>query len=97
MPQLICKRVLFYSTNDEFSFFEWVSKIRAIKKFEGIGNEIQLCIPRKTISDSNLRDLTALLYRYKIDMKQLRQFVNKNNHHWYSDKKKYWHNKVFGL
>jgi hypothetical protein len=96
MIKLICKRVRFYSINDELSFDDWISRINGIKKWEGVGDEIHLYLPRKTVSMTCLRDLTALFYRYKIDMKQLRQFVNDKNRQWYMNEKKYWYKKVFG-
>jgi hypothetical protein len=37
-------------------------------------DEVHLHIPKKTVSDQCLRDLTALLYRNKIEMTQLKQF-----------------------
>lgn len=39
MIKLVCKRVIFYSQNDESAFFEGIAKIRGIKKWEGIGDE----------------------------------------------------------
>jgi hypothetical protein len=96
MPKLICKRVMFYSVNDELAFGEWLSRIRGIKKWEGVLDEIHVYVPRSTISDTCLRELTALFFRYKIDMLQLRQFVNDNNRQWYARETAYWHKPVFG-
>jgi hypothetical protein len=95
MPKLICKGVIFYSQTDETSFFEWISRIKGIDRWEGIGDEVHLHLPKKKISDECLRDLTALLYRYKIEMSQLQQFVNEKNSEWYAAPGKYWHKKVF--
>lgn len=95
MPKLICKRVGFYSENDELCFFEWISRIKAIKKYEGVNDEIHLHIPRNKISNANLRDLTALFYRYKIDMEQLKQFLNDSNREWYAHEEAYWHKDIF--
>jgi len=45
-----------------------------------------------------MRELLALFYRYKIDMKQLQIFLNKNNKQWFQDNTKaYWHRRVFGV
>ncbi len=35
MPKLICKQVMFYSENDELMFFEWISRIKGIKRWTG--------------------------------------------------------------
>lgn len=95
MPKVICKGVTYYSQNDEISFFEWISRIKGVKKWEGIGDEVHLHLPKSKISDACLRDLTALLHRYKIEMSQLQQFVNDKNREWYTAPNKYWHKKVF--
>ena len=94
---LVCKAVTYYSYRDEDIFFEWISRIKCIIKFDGIRDELYLYIKNKRLSNENLRDLLALFYRYKIDMKQLKIFLNKNNKKWFYDNKKaYWHRKVFG-
>ena len=96
MPKLICKRVTFYSDHDESAFFEWLSKIRGVTKVKGVFDEIHVYVPRKVVSNTCLRELTALFYRYKIDMGQLLQFVNEKNREWYTGKHAYWHKRVFG-
>jgi hypothetical protein len=94
---LICKSVWYYSRLDEDIFFEWISRIKCILKFDGIRDELYLYIKNKRLNNENLRDLLALFYRYKIDMKQLKIFLNKNNKEWFFDNKKaYWHRRVFG-
>jgi len=70
---------MFYSTKDEDAFFEWVKKITCIERFWGKGDEILLQIKRRTISNDNLIELTALFYRYKVDMPQLAIFKSKKN------------------
>jgi hypothetical protein len=96
VPKLICKRVIFYSRNDESAFIDWLSGIRGIKKWEGVRDEIHVYVPKSTISNTCLRELTALFFRYKIDMRQLQQFVNDNNRQWYARETAYWHRGVFG-
>ncbi len=50
------------------------------------------------IPDEDLRELIALFYRYKVDMKQLEIFLNNDNQAWfYEGKKAYWHKRVFGV
>jgi hypothetical protein len=36
---LVCKRVTYYAHKDEDAFFEWIKKIPAIVKFEGVHDE----------------------------------------------------------
>jgi hypothetical protein len=94
---LICKRVHYYCHKDEDMFFEWISRIKCIVKWDGLRDELYLYVKTKRIGNENLRDLLGLFYRYKIDMKQLQIFLNKNNKSWFYDNKKaYWHRRVFG-
>jgi len=94
---LICKSVKYYSRKDEDTFFEWIKKIDCIDSLKGVGTKLHLQISCNNVHDHDLRDLLALFYRYKIDMKQLQRFLNKNNEQWfYSNKKSYWHKRVFG-
>ncbi|MCL4361555.1 hypothetical protein M1446_04355 [Candidatus Dependentiae bacterium] len=94
---LICKAVKFYARRDEDAFFEWIKKIDCIDDISGAGDELYLHIASDEIHDHDLRDLLGLFYRYKIDMKQLKRFLTKDNKKWfYANKKAYWYKKVFG-
>ncbi len=94
---LICKRVIFYSPVDEIAFFEWLRHGAYIANVKGVKDAIHLIVTRDELLDADLRDLLALFYRYKIDMKQLKRFMTKNNKKWfYEGKKAYWHKQVFG-
>jgi hypothetical protein len=96
MPKLECKRIFFYSENDELLFFEWIERINCISKWEGVGDRIILYVKSKRISDKDLRDLLALFQRYKINMRQLEQFHNAKNSKWfYENDVAYWIKKVF--
>ena len=94
---LICKGVRFYSRKDEDRFFEWINNIECIEKFDGVRDELYLYISSHDLHDNDLRDLIALFYRYKIDMKQLVIFLNFKNKEWFFESPKgYWHRRVFG-
>jgi hypothetical protein len=94
---LTCKAVSFYSHKDEDAFFAWIKKIKCIEKFEGAGDELYLDLVDRRLTDTDLRELIGLLYRYKIDMKQLAQFLTPKNKHWFYDNPKgFWHRRVFG-
>ena len=95
MPLLRCRRIQFYSEGDELTFFRWIKTIGAIKKHYGEGDIIYLKLESRRVSNSNLRELIALFYRYKIDMKQLIQFLN-NNKSWFGQTPKaFWYKRVF--
>lgn len=94
---LVCKSVTFYARKDEDAFFEWIKKIECIDDFKGIGKELYLYIACSDLHDHDLRDLLALFYRYKIDMKQLTRFLTPTNKSWFHDNQQaYWHKDVFG-
>lgn len=94
---LTCKKVKFYSRKDEDALFEWISKIECIKKIDLVNNELYMYLASNSLHEYDLRDLLSLLYRYKIDMKQLAQFLTPENKHWFYDNKKaYWFRRVFG-
>lgn len=93
---LICKKITFYSPNDEVAFFEWLKKNDCIDDIKGIGDELHLTIAADELYDHDLRDLIALFHRYQIDMKQLKRFLTTDNKKWFFDNKKaYWHKQVF--
>jgi len=95
--KLICSSVWYYSKHDEELFFEWIQHIKTIIRIDGIGNELHLYLNHQDIPDDDLREIIALFYRYKIDMKQLHIFLNDKNREWFFEKPKgYWHKKVFG-
>jgi len=95
---LLCRSVWYYSRTDEDLFFEWISKIPSIIKFDGVGDELYLYFDTNKISDEDLRELLAIFFRYKINMKQLAVFLNKKNQAWFFENHKaYWHRRVFGI
>lgn len=60
-------------------FFTWIKNIPCIEKFEGAGDELYLDLVFRDLSYDDMKDLIALLYRYKIKMDQLIPFVTQNN------------------
>ena len=83
--------VRYYSQLDEKSFFEWALEIPCVTSVEGG----LLHIKSKRLSESDLRDLVALMHRYKMPMSQLQQFCNPKNEHWFESEKMYWYKSVF--
>jgi hypothetical protein len=89
----------FYSYTDEDQFFDWIKKIPSITHVKGIGTNLLLYFKSKRIKAQDLRELIALFRRYKIDMSELKIFLNEGNKEWFYEKSKhaYWHKKVFGV
>ncbi len=72
---LVCEDVIFCSPYDESAFFEWVARIDCIEGLSALTNSMFLHIVSSDLHDQDVNDLMSLFHRYKIDMKQLQQFV----------------------
>jgi hypothetical protein len=95
MIELECKRVAFYSQDDEACFFAWAESIPAVLSVSGRGQSVFLAMSSKTIPDRSLRELLALFRRYKISMRQLAQFRSSKNQSWFAAADKFWFKAVF--
>jgi len=97
---LIWKNVRFYSDLEKKVFFEFIEKIKSIAEFEQENKKLYLYFKSKRIPDKDLRALIGLFDRFKIDMKQLKIFLNERNKKWFKDGAGeyvgYWVKKVFG-
>jgi len=97
---LVCKNIKFYSELEKEVFFEFINRIKSIVDFEKKGDELFLYFKSRKIPDKDLRALIGLFDRFKIDMKQLKMFLNENNKKWFEgdkdDIRAYWYEKVFG-
>lgn len=89
---ITCKRVTFYSMLDEDMFFDWIKNIKCIASFENAKDELYLDLIDHPLNYDDAKNLIALLYRYKIDMKQLQQLINDSN----KDAFEPWHTEIFG-
>lgn len=76
---IVCKKVYFYSQLDEDMFFSWIKSISCIQSFEAARDELYLDLVEQELSYEDMKELAALLYRYKIKMEQLKPFVNEKN------------------
>lgn len=95
--KLICKSIKYHSMIDEEMFFTWLDKIPSIRQCNGMGCEFYIYFKNSRIPDEDLREIIGLFYRYKVDMKQLKVFLNDKNKKWFFDQPKaYWHRRVFG-
>ena len=92
-PSLVCKKVTFYSPGDEEAFFNWLSSIKGVKRYEYGEDGLRLYTSRVTNSD--LWELIGLFYRYNVDMKQLRQFITGRNERHFRVAGAFWYTKIF--
>ena len=92
MIKLDTSKIVYFSQLDEDHFFSWAQQIRCVKSIDGGYFHIQ----SKRISDSDLRNLIAIMRRYKMPMHGLRQFCNERNKKWFKNRDKIWYKQVFG-
>jgi len=91
MVKIDTQPIRYLSQLDEASFFEWALKIPCVTSVDNG----YLHIRSTRLSESNLRELIALMHRYKLPMKPLRQFLNANNAAWFKSEDRYWYKSVF--
>jgi hypothetical protein len=84
----------FYSYLDEKNFFAWLESIPAIKGVRGTPQGLELTIDSPMDRDS-LSDLVAILTRYDVDRKCLKDLVRPEDAEWFQAPDAYWHNAVF--
>ena len=82
---LVCTPLRFYTHNDEALCFEWIRKIKSIKKYHGAGRALYLSVDSNNIPNKDLLDLMGLFDRYKFDSIQLKVFINAKNKGLFSD------------
>ncbi len=90
MVRIDCSGTLFGSYLDEKHLFTWAEEIPGFLRWDR-----DTLVVRSNLSEASLRDLIALLSRYRIPLRQLRVFLNPKNRAWFADSKKYWHKEVF--
>jgi len=76
MEKLKCHCVRFYSPTDEAVFFEFIKRIKAIRRIEGVGENLFLHI-KTPVSEKSLRDLIGLFRRYRVVSTELRKLKAK--------------------
>jgi hypothetical protein len=71
----------FYCQLDEDHFFKWLQAINGVKEVRGHGTDLTLYLSVPYLSDSALRDLLGLLYRYGVPMAALQAQLRPGNEH----------------
>ena len=95
MPSLLIHEGTFYSQLDEDAFFRWLGSIPGIRKITGTPHGLQVSLRTASLSEPALRDLIALHWRYKLPMRDLREFKTAKNESWFFDIGAYWFDAVF--
>jgi hypothetical protein len=88
--------VVFYHSNDERTFFEWLGRIPCVERFEGEGERGLVVYLKRRPRKDELREILAICQRYGVAMRQLAKFETAGNRAWFRDPRKYWYAAVFG-
>jgi hypothetical protein len=94
--QLVVHRVIFYSQQDEFSFFRWLDELSPTVTYKGQLDDILIDLKDSSPSRTTLRELLGLFYRYHVEMSQLAQFESPSNREWFRNPRAFWYEQVFG-
>lgn len=95
MPTLRIKEGWYYSQLDEEAFFRWLQSIGGVKRVVGTPEGLMVTLRSAKLSESALRDLLALHFRYDLPMGALAQFQTPENRHWFRSPQAYWYARVF--
>ena len=89
--------VEFYHLADERAFFEWLERIPCVASMRGYGRRGLVVRLKRRPGKDDLKQLIALCYRYRVDMRQLAKFETDANREWFRNPKMFWHSAVFGF
>ena len=92
MIKIDTQPIVYYSSSDERHFFAWAQEIDCITSID-LG---YLHIDPNKASDDSLRDLLALLERYRLASRDLSALSRPENEHWFKNPNAYWYESVFG-
>ena len=86
MIEIDCTPIRYFSQKDEDLFFAWVGDIGCVSNVDrGV-----VSVDPELASDDDLRELLALLTRYRLSIEALGALVNSSNEHWFNDPNAYW-------
>ena len=96
MPKLVIRESGYGSPGDEAAFYQWLQSIGCVRQVGGSGSDLHIDVKRKRISNADLRELCALLFRYRMPMQALAIFRTRQNESWFAQPGAYWFAGVFG-
>ncbi|HEY1708910.1 MAG TPA: hypothetical protein VGG10_11650 [Rhizomicrobium sp.] len=96
MPRkLVVRGPTYFAPGDEKAFFDWLQSIPCVEDVRGSLRDLHIIFKRPP-SNGDLRELIALLHRYRMNMKPLAAFRTPRNAEWFTRPGSFWHAKVFG-
>eukprot|EP01031_Cornospumella_fuschlensis_P006219 gene6219-7729_t len=96
MPHLMILEGTYYAPQDETHFFGWLQGIPGITRVVGTPHGLRVTLRSLRLSESSLRALIALHWRYRLPMRDLAVFQNASNEKWFAATSTFWHKAVFG-
>ena len=95
-PFLTCYRVIYEGYFSEDIFFVWINKIKCIDSIKGEGSNLYLYLTSDNLTTQDIYDLLAFFKRFKVDLKQLKPFLNEENKELFlKNKKAFWYKDLF--
>ncbi len=93
---LVIRGPKYFSPGDEKAFFDWLQSLSCVAKVGGRLRDLYITL-KHVPNDTDLRELIALLFRYRMNMKSLAAFRTSRNAKWFANNPDaFWHAKVFG-
>jgi len=93
---LVVRGPRYFSQGDEKAFFDWLYSVSCVAKIGGRLRDLYVTLKRAP-NDADLRELIALLFRYRMNMKPLAVFLTSRNAKWFAaNPDAFWHAKIFG-
>lgn len=94
-PYLTCSYVIHRGFSKDI-FFEWIQRINCIESIQGKGTDFYLYLTSANLTTSDIYELLAFFRRFRVDLKQLKSFLNKENKELFlKDEKAFWHQALF--
>ena len=93
---LVASAVTYYSQEDETAFFEWLDRLECVEGYRGELRDLFIALKRRP-TRQDLRELIALFFRYRVDMRQLTRFETKSNRQWLRNPEAYWYASMFSI
>lgn len=85
----------FYSQADERRLFVALDDNPAVRRVDGVGVNLMLTLDLRRLTEARLRDLLALLWRYRIPLAPLYRLADKPRFAWLHDRQGYWYASLF--
>jgi hypothetical protein len=87
----------FYSYGDEKLFFDALGNFRGVQKIVGLGRGLVLTLNLSKMNRESVRDLIALLRRYRISLRPLSALADTPKFNWMREPTWYWATAMFGI